>query len=291
MLTGEFVFNSNNSSNYARPLTAGFVLPDGSGKCDGLLVFTHGWGNNRHDGRDFLAWAAENFNLAGISVEFRQSGCDFDPVTGRGADLPYDAGFFQVTDVLNGVREMLERFPGIDRRRVYHYGGSQGGHLALLSAIYAPDTFAAIYASCALTAITPEIAGWCGRDFSERELRIRDVANLAEYIKTPVWLDHGTADEIVPSVHTRRVFDALRAAGKTVSYRTINGGNHLLAPVTTRFEVFRKTAPEVFEVVKGSSENDFTLKTCRRITAGSGDHLLVDWGKKSGDADLLKWEE
>ncbi len=68
--------------------------------------------------------------------------------------LPYDFGKYQAVDVLRGIGAILERYPMIDRRRMYLLGESSGGQLALHMMLVRPDLFAEVYALGAISRIS-----------------------------------------------------------------------------------------------------------------------------------------
>jgi acetyl esterase/lipase len=286
----EITFRSLNSENYAKPITALVYEPESLSSQTGAVLFSHGWGGNRFQHADKMAHAVDLHDLICVSVEYRMSGYDFDPVTGLGSYRPYDASFLQTVDVLNGLREVLRHYDGVDRRRIYHYGGSQGGHIALLSAIYAPRTFGAVYATSPLTHISETIHEWTGRDLSSTELVVRDVPALAPAIACPVYLEHGTADETVDcDAHTRALEERLVALGKRVDVRYYPGGGHGLEPVTTRLETFSERIGTVLEESRDAEIGDFEAESTVRIPCGER-NLVVDWSREADEVDLLRWE-
>ena len=291
MRTYEVGFKSVNFHAWAgKPTTMLVVEPDAVDAGTGAILCTHGWGGNRFQHREVMEHAAAKFNLVALAVEYRQSGFDFDPVTGTGACWPYDASFYQVLDVLNGLRETLALRPGLDRRRVYHFGGSQGGHIALLSALFAPDTFAAVYAGSPVTRITPDIATWAGREFSGRELSDRDVVEHAADFQCPVFLEHGTADAIVPHhEHTEPLERELKRLGKVHDVKYHEGGGHGLEPVTTRAESFKERAAELFRLVRPRAANDFSEGSCVRLKC-LDKTLVIDWSQAASSAQLVRFE-
>jgi len=286
----EITFEALNSESYSKPITVLVVEPDSIGPRTGAMLFTHGWGGNRFQYEETMLFAAERFDLVCLSVEFRQSGYDFDPVKGEGAYLPYDASFYQTFDVLNGLRTILSHRPEIDRSRLFHYGGSQGGHIALLSAVFAPNTFAFLYATSPVTHMNTGPSLDPGRDFSQRELMIRDVIGLSDLIECPVYLEHGTADEIVPhKTHTEPLEQRLRARGNLAGIRYYEGASHSLAPVTNRLETFKRTAPKFLASLRNDCIDDFTA--ARRVKIPCDDwKLVIDWSKPADDFELVRWE-
>ena len=291
----EFTFQSLNSEAYSKPIRVLVVAPDRvgtnthAGTGTGAMLFSHGWGGNRFQYERAMIYSAERYDLVCVSVEYRQSGFDFDAATGRGALRPYDASHYQVADVLNGLRAVLDREPGIDRRRLFSYGGSQGGHITLLNAIYAPNTFAFTYAACPVTHLDERFQLAAGRAFADFELAARNVIALADCIKCPVYLEHGTADESVPhDRHMAPLVERLAATGKLAKITYYEGGGHMLAPVTTRYDTFLKTAPGPMSSLTNEAEDDFSAG--RRIEIPCGDRTLaVDWGRAADDPTLLEW--
>ena len=131
----ESVFKSTNSIHYAKPITVYVAVPDRMDAETGLMHFAHGWGGNRYGYRAMQQEFADRYNVVGVATEFRQSGYDFDPVTGTGAYRPYDASNIQVLDCLNAVRHVLGLYPGLNRARLIAFGGSQGAHISMLMKI------------------------------------------------------------------------------------------------------------------------------------------------------------
>ncbi|MCC5877289.1 MAG: prolyl oligopeptidase family serine peptidase [Candidatus Sumerlaeia bacterium] len=147
--------------------------------------------------------------------------------------FPYDYGKYQVSDVLRGVGAVLEEFPQLDRRRLYLFGGSGGGHLGLQVLQGSQDLWAEVHIHAAITRITlasdvaangyatrwnvntrfPESRGfrpmsqWI-RYVSERTLREpqHHVGLDPVFSEDPdflpiVWMFHGTADPSVAYQH------------------------------------------------------------------------------------------
>ncbi len=254
----------------------------------GVMLFTHGWHGNRFQHKEKMEWAAERFDLVTVSVEFRQSGYDFDPVKGLGACLPYDAGFYQVFDVLNGLRHILSQRPQVNHRRVFHYGGSQGGQIALLSALYAPKTFAWLYVSCPLTHIDAKFQALSGRYFAPWELEVRSPLEMAEGIPCPVYLEYGTVDPTVPhESHGLVLADKLTKSGqlaRLIEYE----GDHGLQPATDKLAAFQAMS----EFIEWSAEvpqcNDFEQGSLVSVPCAERT-LLIDWSKKTEDHTLFQW--
>lgn len=121
----------------------------------------------------------------------------------------------------------------VDPHRVYLTGMSRGGQGVWLLAAANPGRFAAIAPICgylrlktetdvpepvydqALLTEFPELAG------------ASDVAAFARRIgKTPTWIFHGSADDVVSPRYSRRMHQALHAHGAEVRYTEYEGVNH-----------------------------------------------------------------
>jgi dipeptidyl aminopeptidase/acylaminoacyl peptidase len=234
--------------------------------------------------------AIAEYDVVGLGIEFRQSGFDSNPVQGSGWDCPYDLSFYQLFDVLNGLRELLALRSGINRRRLFHYGGSQGGHLALLSAVFAPRTFAAVYSSCGGVFVDEAFLEWAGREFLPHERAVRSVLDQASLIRSPVFLDHGTQDaEVSCDAHTRALERLLAGLGRPAAAAVYyEGATHSLAPVTSRVEAFRAMAPRFLALVNPEEDD---LAAGRSIVVPCADRrLVVDWSQPSASAKLFRWE-
>jgi pimeloyl-ACP methyl ester carboxylesterase len=285
----EIGFATFNAKDCSKALTALVIEPDNFGPNTGALLCSHGWGNNRFWDAEKMKWAADRHDLLCVSVEFRQSGFDASPL-GYGWDCPYDFGYFQLFDVLNGLREVLSLRPGINRKRLFHYGGSQGGHLALMSAIVAPRTFAAVYASCPGVCLEPTFEEWAGREFMPHERSMRNAIEHADRIECPVFLDHGTADAEVSHLrHTQPMEARLRELGKPVTAVYYEGGDHQLRPVSSRLAAFQAMAPRFLQdrVRPGPTDWDAGLKV---ELPCAGRMLAVDWSQPATSSTLFQWK-
>jgi len=286
--TFEITFPNLNTVHYSKKITALVVAPEKIGPDTGAMLFTHGWGGNRFQHQDKMEYACENYNLVCVAAEYRQSGYDFDPVLGHGSYVPYDASFYQVIDSLAALRFVLEMYQ-LDGSRIYHYGSSQGGQICLLSSIFAPHTFAGIYASCPLTHLDESKIEQAGRHFSSAELAARDAILHAERINCPVFLEHGTADTNVNhETHTKALTAKLEAVGKKVLVRYYEGGEHNLEPAISKLEAFKAMVPKLVECRKDNQEHDFSLK--RKVLIPCGEKtLVVDWSVEQTSTQLLRF--
>ncbi len=285
----ELGYSSFNAQGSSKSLTALVMEPDALGTNTGAMLCTHGWGNSRFQDAQKMAWAVDSYDLVCVSVEYRQSGFDAS-VQGHGWDCPYDFSFFQLFDVLNGLRDVLRLRPGINVKRLFHYGGSQGGHLALLSAIVAPRTFAAVYASCPGTCVDAQIEAWAGREFLPYERSFRNVTEHADRIACPVFLDHGTADvEVNHARHTQPLEARLRELNKPVTAVYYEGGDHQLSPVSSRMAAFQAMAPKFLLDRARPGPTDWDAGSVMELPCGERT-LVVDWSQPATSPNLFKWK-
>jgi len=286
----EVGFAGCNSVHYPKWITAYIVEPAKMNENTGIMHFAHGWGGNRYQYREMQKEFSDRYNLICISTEYRQSGFDFNPITGVGAYIPYDASNMQVIDCLNSVRKTLELYPDINKRRIISFGGSQGGHIAVLMSIFCPNTFALVISSSGLSYITPELAGWAGRDFSEDELAIRDIVKMASFIHPPVVLMHGTADAVLSEQHTRKFEEALRAEGKMVRVKYYEGGGHFLEPVSDRKSSILELADDLIKDAGNEQSIDFNERS-KIVIPCVRKRFIIDWSKSMDDFSLVLWQE
>ena len=159
----------------------------------------------------------------------------------------------------------------------------------MLSSVFAPGTFAFVFATSPL--VNLELPDWAdlGRELAPHERSARDVIEHAERIMCPVYLEHGTADEVVPCEgHTVALARRLESLGKDVSWRLWEGGGHGLAPVTDRMSTFKAEAPGRMMRLERSGEDDFSAGRVVEIPCADRT-LRIDWSKPGGSCELVKW--
>lgn len=286
----ELSFASVNSANYSKTVTVNILIPDSLNSDTGAMLFTHGWGGNRFQHLDKMEYSCDKYNMLCLATEYRMSGFDFDLINGRGSYRPYDASFLQVFDVLNSLREALQLFPQIDRHKIFHYGGSQGGQIAFLSTIFAPNTFAAVYSSSGMTWLSPNLRVQCGREFTDYELSVRSVIEHAANIKCPIFMEHGDADETVYyEEHAVALQNKLKEEEKIYTMKLYPGGSHSLQPTITKMDAFEYMIPKVMKVEKNPRIDDFRQKSKVEINC-AGRKLSIDWGEASDSMQLFTWD-
>jgi predicted peptidase len=109
-----------------------------------------------------------------------------------------------------------------DADRVYLVGLSAGGNGVWNLAYRYPERFAALVVVCGWVMPTPErreaiLPPDSGAPYPVIAGRIRSL---------PIWIWHGDADDLVPVEESRRMAEALRAAGAEVRYTELAGVEH-----------------------------------------------------------------
>src|SRR6266581_1237329 len=191
-----------------RPLELDLYLPAAGGPAP-VIVHVHGGGWRRGSrraplpvlGADFYdTLAAAGFAVA--AIDYRLSG-----------EAIFPAPLEDVRAAFGWVRDHAAAY-GLDPGRVFGWGDSAGGHLALLAAL-------------------------TGAKVSSRQIQgvvawfpVTDLAGLpspvahASAAAPPVLLMHGAADDMVPPAQSIRLAGALRAAGATVELELVPGATH-----------------------------------------------------------------
>lgn len=199
----------------------------------GLLVVCHGLGGDYDDYDSVAQIWADTHNVYTVQMNFRHSGRPNNA----------DFGKLQAIDVLRTTKYMFDTFP-VNRQRVFLWGASAGGFVALNTAKMAPRTFAFVAALSPITrpSTTADVQnngyeadppqGWegqilSGKTYTTAEYDIRDAQYSAAHLKpTTVFLFHGDDDGVVDIQHSIDMHAALLAASVPVTFTTIAGGDH-----------------------------------------------------------------
>ena len=136
---------------------------------------------------------------------------------------------FELLEKGQGAEEhLILEFHG-DTNRTYLTGISMGGYGSWHLAEKYPDKFAAMVVICggihppeATLKNHPELVKFSPRDGPNA---YADVA--AKVGKVPVWIFHGSDDNIVPVVESQRMADAMKTIGAEVHYTEYPGVKHV----------------------------------------------------------------
>jgi predicted peptidase len=183
-----------------------------AGKVYPLVLFLHGAGERGDDNVGQLAylpeWMAEAENRKKypcfvLAPQCRAKRFWVNVNWGDEKSTPWGEPSEQM-QVVEGILEHVLKTHPVDRQRVYLTGLSMGGYGSWDLAIRRPELFAAV-------------APICGGG---------DETQVGRIVKLPIWAWHGDADAAVPVERTRRMIQALEAAGGTPKYTELKGVGH-----------------------------------------------------------------
>jgi len=222
-----------------RPLELDLYVPQWSGPVP-VIVHVHGGGWRRGSRREPLPalgagfydeLAAQGFAVA--AIDYRLS-----------AEALFPAPLEDVRTAIGWVRDHAAGY-GLDAGRVFCWGDSAGGHLALLAALTGSKVQGAVAwfpvtDLAGLPADVAEAGGEPDRGPESREAQLlgappSSVPYLAQQASPvahasadapPVLLMHGAADNLVPPAQSVRLAAALQAAGAAVELELVPGAAH-----------------------------------------------------------------
>ncbi|HVY87594.1 MAG TPA: prolyl oligopeptidase family serine peptidase [Hyphomonadaceae bacterium] len=208
-----------------------------------MIVMPHG-GPEAYDSVHF-DWLAQFFANEGYVVfqpNFRGSGGFGESFAAAGHG---EWGRKMQSDITDGARA-LAKMGWADPNRMCIVGWSYGGYAALAGGALTPDQYKCVVAIAGVSNLK-EMLGYEKRTRGAESTtfdywrtfigdpdrdgdRIDAVSpvRLAANFKVPVLLIHGADDLTVPSHQSDQMEDALKAAGKTVTYVKIPGDDHSL---------------------------------------------------------------
>jgi dipeptidyl aminopeptidase/acylaminoacyl peptidase len=219
-----------------------------------LIALPHG-GPESYDSLRF-DWMAQYFATKGYIVlqpNFRGStgfGNDFR-LAGRGK-----WGKEMQDDVSDGVKTLIDS-GYVDPERVCIIGASYGGYSALAGGAFTPNLYRCVISINGVSDL-PLMIGQSkrkyGRDHwvisywhqvigdskTEREkLKSISPVNFAAQFNAPVMLIHGDDDTVVPIDQSKRMYKALKKAGKPVTFVELDGEDHWLSTSETRLQMLK----------------------------------------------------
>jgi predicted peptidase len=179
-----------------------------------VILFLHGYGEGGHDG--ILQTSV------GLGEGIRRHAERWPAIVVFPQAPPEHRWHGKVAHLALATLDRTIREFKTDPDRVYLVGLSAGGNGVWNLAYRTPERFAALVAICGWVQPTPErreaiLPPDSGPPYPVIARRIRSL---------PVWIWHGDADSVVPVEDSRRMAEALRAAGADVSYTELPGVGH-----------------------------------------------------------------
>lgn len=177
-----------------------------------LVLYLHGAGERGSDNRAQLkylpGWMAHRENRARHACFLAAPQCPDGKLwveTPRAFDraAPRQAPGPQMQTVIDILEDVIAQFP-LDRQRLYLTGLSMGGYGSWDLGTRLADRWAAVVPIC----------GGGDELYADR------------LVGVPVWAWHGDADDVVPVGRSRRMIEAIRAAGGEPRYTELAGVGH-----------------------------------------------------------------
>lgn len=181
-----------------------------------LILFLHGAGERGSDGLRQTA--------VGLGSEIRWNAQRF-PALVLFPQAPAESRWHDVDDQVIEIVERTAARYGVDPDRVYLTGISLGGYGTWHFAMKYPDRFAAIVPICGgilkpESAVNVRQSPLTAGEADPYATTARRVAHI------PVWMFHGTDDDIIPVGESRRMRDELTKLGASPRYSEYQGVNH-----------------------------------------------------------------
>lgn len=210
-------------------------LPEGEPKA--VLLYLHGHFGNESQG---MTEGIYGDTFGNLRRECARRGWAYATAWYGGNTWMGPVGEQGLADLIGVLRT---RWP---ERPVHLCGGSMGGSSTLVFAVRRPELLAGAIALCPAADVESyyalasqsahevhrSIASAIrlhytveGRDLAE-ELQARSALGNWERLTMPVWIAHGSADDIIPVEPVRELARRLTEAGRPVHYTEIEGGGH-----------------------------------------------------------------
>lgn len=228
-----------------RPLELDLYLPADASSPVPVIVYLHGGGWRRGSRREPLPVLGADFYRSLAARGFAVAAADYR----LSGEARFPAPLEDTRAAIGWIREHAAGY-GLDAGRVYAWGDSAGGHLALLAALTGAGLRGVVawFPVTDLAGLPGDVAeAGGGRDAGpdSREALLlgapaSDVPDLARQASPvavaqagagagtpPVLLMHGAADDMVPPVQSIRLAEVLRAAGATVELELVPDATHM----------------------------------------------------------------
>ncbi len=204
-----------------------------------LLVGLHTWSFDRFNQTDNLLPLIQNEDWNLLLPEFRGSNTQDNP------NAPIACGsVYAKQDIVDAVNYVKENY-SIDSQNIFLLGASGGGHMALLTAAYAPAMWKAVdvwvpitnladwYYQCLKNKIkySLNLEACCGgapNDSTISEYAYRSpITHMREIAKGNIRINHGKNDPIVPFTHSLNLYkEIINLDSDAKVYLNIFDGGH-----------------------------------------------------------------
>lgn len=229
-------------------IEAYLTLPKNSlGKNLPTIIFPHGGPISRDDDSfDYWAQFLADKGYAVLKMNFRGSagqGLEF-----RNAGLK-NWGMEMQDDIEDGARKLIA--DGIsDAKSICILGASYGGYAALMGAVKTPDVYKCAVSVAGVSNVYEMVKDsrdvWSSYNTIDEQIgndykHLHEISpvNYADKIKIPVLLVHGDSDRQVDIKHSVQMYDALKKAGKDVTFVTLPDEDHYLMNNENRVTTFK----------------------------------------------------
>lgn len=236
-----------------REIPAYLSMPKREAKNLPLIVLPHGGPHARdYPGFDFLSQSLASRGYAVLQPQFRGS-------EGFGREW-LEAGFHEYgkkmqTDLSDGVRALASQGL-IDPKRVCIFGASYGGYAALAGATLDVGVYRCAVSLAGPADMREMLKGWPKPTMGAESARFWDrfvgieggdlskadavsPAKYADRVTIPILLVHGKDDTVVPYHQSEIMASALKSAGKSYEFVTLEGEDHWLSSGKTRLEMLQ----------------------------------------------------
>jgi dipeptidyl aminopeptidase/acylaminoacyl peptidase len=219
--------------------------PEGAGPWPLIVVCHAGFG----EGADFseVALGIRDKGYVVFNPDFRGSGK---------SEGKHEAAKGEVDDTISGIK-YVKSLGVVQDDRVGIYGQSHGAAVALLAAARYPGIKAVVEEAGFTDAVDiynsesnstdPTVVQLRGEllqmvggtpDQVPEEYKVRSAIYYADKINAPVLLIHGAKDPLIPVSQAQRMYDALKAAGKTAQLKIYPDEAHTVSSPAGRAEVW-----------------------------------------------------
>jgi fermentation-respiration switch protein FrsA (DUF1100 family) len=190
---------------------AGWFIPSAADKTLGTVIHMHGNAQNMSAHWAYAEWLpARGYNL--FVFDYRGYG--------QSHGTPDPKGIYE--DAIAALAYVRTR-SDVDAQRLYVFGQSLGGMLAIAASAASPQGIRAVLAEAPVHSYT----AWADDQMPEKELALDDTYcahnHVARLAPVPLLLLHSTQDRVVPYSHSAQLF---AAAGEPKQLVTLGEGAH-----------------------------------------------------------------